>query len=459
LVHPLLAQVDWPAEEAAALELLQALVRFETVNPPGQEADCIAWLADRLRADGVEPTVLASGPGRANLVARLPAAGATTGHQAGPLLLNGHVDVVGVEAERWRHPPFAAEVHDGWLWGRGTVDMKHMVAMSVAVIGLLARLGVPLRRDLVLAAVADEENGCAFGSAWLVDHHPDLVRAEHALGEVGGFTVWLGGRPVYPVQVAEKGICWLKATARGSTGHGSVPRRDNAVARLARFVDRLGRRRLPLRPSPEATRFVTALAEAQPRPARDLLPLLLDRRFSALVIDRLVRDKAAARNLDAVLRDTATPTVLRAGGKVNVIPSRAEAEIDGRIAVGSSQEALLAELRRLAGPFIDLEVLGSFPPTPAPADTGVFATLADVVADHHPGAVAVPSITPGFTDAKFWSRLGTACYGFAPVRLDPGGPAYADLFHATDERVPVAGFGAGLRMLADAVARLCVAPG
>jgi acetylornithine deacetylase/succinyl-diaminopimelate desuccinylase-like protein len=257
--------------------------------------------------------------------------------------------------------------------------------------------------------------------------------------------------------VAEKGICWLKATAHGSTGHGSVPRPDNAVVRLARFLDRVGRRRLPLRPSPEATRFVTALAEAQGRPARSLLPLLLDRRLSALVSDWLVRDRAAARNLEAVLRDTATPTVLRAGAKVNVIPSRAEAEIDGRVAVGSSQEALLAELRRLAGPFIDLEVLGSFPPTTAPADTGAFATLADVVAEHHPGAVAVPSITPGFTDAKFFSRLGTACYGFAPVRLDPGGPAYADLFHATDERVPVAGFKAGLHMLADAVARLCVA--
>jgi acetylornithine deacetylase/succinyl-diaminopimelate desuccinylase-like protein len=455
--HPLLDQVDWPAEEASALELLRSLVRFETVNPPGEEAACIDWLAERLRADGVEPTVLESGPGRANLVARLPATKALASSD-GPLLLNGHVDVVAAEAGRWRHPPFTGEVHDGWLWGRGTVDMKHMVAMSAAVVGLLARLGAPLRRDLVLAAVADEENGCAFGSAWLVDHHSDLVRAEYALGEVGGFTLWVGGRPVYPVQVAEKGICWLKATARGTSGHGSVPRPDNAVARLGRFVGRVGGRRLPLRPSPEVTRFVTALAATQARPARDVLPLLLDRRVSALV-RALVPDRATARTLDAVLRDTATPTVLRAGSKVNVIPGTAEAEIDGRIAVGSSEEALLAELRRMAGPGIDLEVLGSFPPTTAPADTDAFATLAAVVAEHHPGAVAVPSVTPGFTDAKFWSRLGTACYGFAPVRLDPGGPAYADLFHADDERVPVAGFAAGLRLLADAVARLCVAPG
>jgi acetylornithine deacetylase/succinyl-diaminopimelate desuccinylase-like protein len=453
-MHQLLDEVDWEREGTAAVGLLRDLIRFDTTNPPGDEAACVELLADRLRADGLEPEVLESGPGRANLVVRLRAA--EPGDE-GPLLLNGHVDVVAAEAGRWRHPPFAAELADGCVWGRGAVDMKHMVAMSAVVIGLLARLGRPLRRDVIFAAVADEEAGCSAGSGWLVDEHPDKVRAEFALGEVGGFTLWLGDQAVYPVQVAEKGVCWVRATATGATGHGSMPRPDTAVVRLASFLDRVGRRRLPLRKSDVATRFVTELAAAAPRPARDVLPLLLEPGWSGLVLDWLVRNPSTARQLGAVLRDTATPTVLAAGAKTNVIPGTASAELDGRIAVGSSQETFLADLGRLAGPDIELEVIRGYPPTVAPADTGLYATIAEVVAEHHPGAVAVPSITPGFTDAKMWSKLGTACYGFAPVRLEQRDGSYADLFHGDDERVPVAGFTAGLRMLADVVARWCAA--
>jgi acetylornithine deacetylase/succinyl-diaminopimelate desuccinylase-like protein len=450
-MHPALGEVDWDKEGQEAVELLRALLRFDTTNPPGDEAGCVELLAERLRADGVEPAVLVSAPGRANLVARLRGDGS-----APPLLLNGHVDVVAAEADRWRHPPFAGEVHDGAVWGRGAVDMKHMVAMSARVVGLMARLGAPLRRDLVLAAVADEEAGCAAGSAWLVDHHPDKVRAQYALGEVGGATIYLGGRPFYPVQVAEKGICWLRATASGATGHGSIPRDDNAVVRLAEFLARVGRHRLPLHPSPEVRRFVEALAAVQGRAGRAVLPLLLRPRLSGAVLGRAVRDPGAARTLDAVLRNTVTPTVVHAGHKTNVIPGRAEAELDGRIAVGSSEAELLAELRALAGPGIELElVLPSLPPTVSPADTELFAILAGVVAEHHPGAVAVPSVIPGFTDAKYWSRLGTACYGFTPVRLEPADGDFPAMFHGDDERVPVAGLQAGLRMLADAVARCC----
>jgi acetylornithine deacetylase/succinyl-diaminopimelate desuccinylase-like protein len=451
-MHPALEQVDWDQEGKAVVELLRALVRFDTTNPPGDEAECIAFLADTLRGVGVEPEVLSPAPGRANLVARLP--GGDGG--AAPLLLNGHVDVVAAEAGRWRHPPFAGEVHDGAIWGRGTVDMKQMVAMSVATMGLLARLGLPLRRDLKLAAVADEEAGCAAGSAWLVDHHPDKVRAGHALGEVGGATFYLGGRPFYPVQVAEKGIAWLRATASGATGHGSIPHDDNAVVRLSEFLAKVGRRRLAPRASPEVRRFLEALTGVSGRRGRVALPLLLHPRWSNLVLRRGVRDPGLARVLSAVLRNTASPTVVHAGSKVNVIPGRAEAELDGRIAVGSSEAELLAELRALAGPGIELELLApSRPPTVSPAGDELFDLLAGVVADHHPGAVVVPSITPGFTDAKFWSSLGTACYGFSPIRLEPSDPDFPAMFHGDDERIPVAGLQAGLRMLADAVARHC----
>jgi acetylornithine deacetylase/succinyl-diaminopimelate desuccinylase-like protein len=452
-MHPLLGEVDWEREGEDAVELLRALVRFDTSNPPGDEAECINFLAERLRQAGLEPELVEPAPRRANLVARLPA---RDGGVLPPLLLNGHVDVVAAEAARWRHPPFAGEVHDGAVWGRGTVDMKQMVAMSATVLGLLARLGAPLRRDLLLAAVADEEAGCAMGSAYLVDHHPDKVRAGFALGEVGGFTLNLGRRPVYPVQVAEKGVCWLRARTRGATGHGSLPRADNAVVRLAEAVTRASRR-LPLHPSPEVRRFVAALADSQPRPARDLLPLLLRPRLSNLVLDRMVREPTAARGLNAVLRNTVSPTILRAGYKTNVIPGEAVAELDGRIAVGSSEQELLAELAALLGPDVELEVLRSIPPTVAPPDTELFEVIGAVVAEQHPGAVAVPSVTPGFTDAKYWSQLGATCYGFSPVRLEPSDGTFADLFHGDDEHVPVAGFKAGLRMLADVVARFCLA--
>jgi acetylornithine deacetylase/succinyl-diaminopimelate desuccinylase-like protein len=453
-MHPLLGEVDWEREGQDAVELLRALVRFDTSNPPGDEAECIAYLAEGLRQAGLEPELVSPAPRRANLVARLPARG---GGDLPPLLLNGHVDVVAAEVGRWRHPPFAGEVHGGAVWGRGTVDMKQMVAMSVTVIRLLARLGAPLRRDLLLAAVADEEAGCAMGSAYLVDHHPDKVRAGFALGEVGGFTLNLGRRPVYPVQVAEKGVCWMRARTRGATGHGSLPRADNAVVRLAEAVTRASRR-LPLHPSPEVRRFIAALADSQPRPARDILPLLLRPRLSNLVLDRMVRQPTAARGLNALLRNTISPTVLRAGYKTNVIPGEAVAELDGRIAVGSSEQELLAELAAVLGPDVELEVLRSVPPTVASPDTELFEVIGEVVAEHHPGAVAVPSVTPGFTDAKYWSELGATCYGFAPIRLEPSDGAFADLFHGDDERVPVAGFKAGLRMLADVVARFCLAP-
>jgi acetylornithine deacetylase/succinyl-diaminopimelate desuccinylase-like protein len=451
-MYPALEQVDWEREGEAVVELLRALLRFDTTNPPGEEADCVAFLADTLRGSGVEPEVLSPAPGRANLVARLP--GGDGG--AAPLLLNGHVDVVAAEAGRWRHPPFAGEVHDGAIWGRGAVDMKQMVAMSVATVGLLARLGLPLRRDLKLAAVADEEAGCAFGSAWLVDRHPDKVRAGHALGEVGGATFYLGGRPFYPVQVAEKGIAWLRVVATGATGHGSIPHDDNAVVRLSAFLALVGRRKLPVHASPEVRRFLEGLAAFQGRTGRAAMPLLLHPRWSNLVLRLGVRDPGMARLISALLRNTVSPTVVHAGGKVNVMPGRAEAELDGRIAVGSSEAELLAELRALAGPDIELELAApSRPPTATPPGDPLFDLLAEVVAEHHPGAVALPTVTPGFTDAKFWSELGTACYGFAPIRLEPTDPDFVAMFHGDDERVPVAGLKAGLRMLADAVARHC----
>jgi acetylornithine deacetylase/succinyl-diaminopimelate desuccinylase-like protein len=441
------AGIDWDAEGDAAVELFRDLLRAESFNPPGNTAEAAQIAAEQLRAAGAEPELLEAAPGHVNVVARLRGSG-----DEPPLLLNAHLDVVPADADAWTHPPFAAEIADGYIWGRGAVDMKNMAAMSLATFRLLAEAGGPRRRDVIFVGVADEEAGCANGSAWMVAEHPEKVRAGFALGEVGGFTMRVGDSVVYPVQVAEKGVCWLKATARGPAGHGSVPRPDNAVVVLARFLERLGRRKLPVHRSPALDTFIGALAEAQSQPGRAVLPLLLQDRMSPL-IGRLIPDRSVARTLEALVRNTVSPTVVHAGEKTNVIPSVAEAHLDGRIAVGSSAEELVAEVQAIAGRDIELEVMMTRAPHAATADTDLFRTIQTVVGEHHPGAIAVPSVIPGFTDAHYWAELGTVCYGFSPVRLEPGDPPFAELFHATDERIPVAGFKAGLQMLADVVFR------
>lgn len=445
-MHPLVAALDWEREERDAVDLLRGLLRFDTSNPPGDERPCAEYLAEYLASAGLDPVLLEAEPGRANLLARL------AGGDDAPLLLSGHLDVVPAEPGAWTRPPFAAEEHDGMLWGRGAVDMKSMVAMSASVLRMLARTGAPLRRTVLLAAVADEETGCDLGSRWLVDHHADRVRAGYALGEVGGATYRIAGRPVYPVQVAERGVCWVRATARGTSGHGSIPRQDNPVVRLAGFLARLGPRALPLHLSAPVERYVRALADLHRQPARAVLRALLRPSLSAAA-SRLLPHSTLAGVLQAVLRNTASPTVVRAGAKTNVIPSEASAELDGRVALDSSAEELLAELRALAGAGIDLEVVKAREPTATSPDTPLYRTIASVVGQHHPGAVVIPAVIPGFTDAHAWSRLGTRCYGFAPLRLSEGDPAFHELFHADDERVPLAGFRSGLRMLADTVFR------
>ena len=446
-MHPALTGVDWAAAGDGALTLLRDLLRLDTSNPPGSTAEAAQRCADELRSSGLEPELLEADPGHVNVVARLKGDG-----DEPPLMLTAHLDTVPVEEHGWTHPPFAAEVADGFVWGRGAVDMKNHAAMSLAAIKLLAQTEGRRRRDVIFAGVADEEAGCLNGSAWLVAEHPDKVRAGFALGEVGGFTLHVGGRPIYPVQVAEKGTCWVHATARGVSGHGSMPREDNAIVALSRFLAKVGKTKMRVRRSASVDRFIAALAETQPQPARSVLPLLLQPGVSPL-IGRVIPDRSVARMLEALVRNTVSPVVVTGGSKTNVIPSVAEADLDGRIAVGSTAEELMAELRALAGDAIELEVVLARPPHEASPDTDLFHVIAAVVGDHHPGATAVPSVIPGFTDAHYWSQLGTTCYGFSPVRLEPDAPPFAELFHATDERIPVEGFKAGARMLADVVCR------
>ena len=434
----------------AAVRHLQALLRIDTTNPPGNETPAAEYLAELLREHGLEPFLDGPVPERHSVVARLPAAAPRPG--LGPLLLHAHLDVVPADAASWTHPPFGGVIEGGYLWGRGAIDMKHMAVMAALVIGRLARERRPLGRDVIFAGVADEEAGSDDGAKFLVDRHPDRVRAEYALGEVGGATIHLGGKALYPVQVAEKGVVWMKLRARGTAGHGSMPREDNAVARLGDAVARLGRTPLPHRMTEATAAYIDALAATQQFP-KNLVLQQLKRPALARRILKMLPDPGAARALAAVLSNTAVPTVLRAGSKTNVIPAVAEAEVDGRSLPGQTAADLVAEVRRVVGEGIEVEVVRESTPYSTEAASPLWDAIVATVAAHHPGAVCIPYIIPGFTDAKQWARLGARCYGFAPARFPDDGTKFADLFHGKDERIPTEGLRWGAKVLYDLVVR------
>jgi acetylornithine deacetylase/succinyl-diaminopimelate desuccinylase-like protein len=456
-IGPTRASIDWKAEGDRCVELLRDLIRIPTVNrgtgDAGDANEHVAAerIADFLRGFGVEPKIVEKKKGRGNLIARVKGTG-----KKPPLLLNAHLDVVEADAGSWLHDPFTAEIHDGYIWGRGAIDMKHMAAMSACVLALLAKKaddGPPLERDVIFAAVADEEAGCALGSIYLCEEHADDVRAEYMLGEVGAFSLYLFGRTFYPIQVAEKGICWVRATYEGSPGHGSVPDPESSVVKLARAIERLGGRRLPHHPTAVVETFLHGLAKELPAPQRQVLKRLTVPRLASVILDYLVRDPDQRRSFGAMLSNTASPTVVRAGSKVNVIPGRASVDIDGRTLPGQSESSFLAELREALGGDPKIEILRSLPPVESRADTPLFAHLDATLRQHDPTALPLPYLIPGFTDAKAYARLGTTCYGFAPVRFDPTHNVnFSKMYHGHDERIPVDGLRWGVRVLYEAVA-------
>lgn len=438
------------ALEDHAFDLLQRLLRIDTTNPPGNEREAAELCATELSDAGLDPIVLESAPGRANVVARLEGNG-----KKKPLLLTAHLDVVEADPSKWRHAPFSGAVAEGCLWGRGAIDMKNFAAMSIAVMTRLEREGVVPDRDIIFAGVADEEAGCRQGSLWLVENHRELVEAEYALGEGGGFNLYLGGKSFFTVQVAEKGVCWVKAKVEGEPGHGSMPREDSAVVKLAEAIARLGRQGLPQHPTQVVQDFVRGIGEHQPAIMRPILDKLLHPRVAPHVL-KLLPDPSIARGLRAMLENTASPTILRAGSKTNVIPGYAEAEIDGRMLPGQTEADILRELQTVLGPEVELEVMFSLPPVVTePRESELYDIIFDVMGEVEPGSPVVPYLLPGFTDAKAFTSIGAKWYGFSPVKM-PRDMRFADLFHGHNERIPIDGLAWGTGVLARVVERFAV---
>jgi acetylornithine deacetylase/succinyl-diaminopimelate desuccinylase-like protein len=459
--NPIPAYARLSADERSELRgeataLLQELLRLNTTNPPGDEIIAAQALKQTLEADGIEVEILESAPSRANLVCRLKAAEPTG---LPPLLIAGHTDVVPAGDEsRWTHPPFSGALADGYIWGRGAVDMKNMITMGAMVIKLLARRDVPLTRDVIFAAVADEEEGCTYGSRWLVEQHPEKVRAGFALGEVGGFPQQAGKARIMPVQVAEKGMAWLRMTARGPTGHGSIPQADSAPGKLGRALAKLAGARLPQHNTSVMSAFVRAVAALQPLPDRLVFPRLLNRRLAPLLLDRLLPQGNTTSVFDALLHNTVSPTVLRGGDKTNVIPDEVSCELDGRLLPGQSAADLCRELRELLGDEVEFEVIREHPATiNDPVDSGLWRAIQRSVGRRGDRALPlVPMMIPGFTDGSHFSRLGARWYGFSPVWLDLAtGITFGELFHGYDERIPEDGFHWGLELLWEVVVDFC----
>jgi len=408
-------------------ELLQELIRFDTTNPPGNETACIEFVRAQLEEAGCETTIYAKDPARPNLVSRL------AGGSAPPLLLQGHVDVVTTAGQAWTHPPFEARLEDGYVWGRGALDMKAGVAMLVHTF-LRAKLeNATLPGDVVLVVLSDEEAGGGLGARYLVEEQPELFEGmRYALGEFGGFTLHLGGKRFYPIQVAEKQICWLKATIRGPGGHGAMVNRGGTVARLGKFLTDLDRKRLPVHVTPVVREFVDRIAAELPRREATVLRTLLKPRLTDTAL-RLLGERGTS--LEPMLRNTVNATIVRCGQKINVVPSEIEVELDGRALPGFSPEQLIAEVQELAGQDVELELV-RHDPGPSEPELGLFDTLAGVLRELDPGGIPVPLLQIGVTDGRFFSQAGIQTYGFLPMRL-PDGFKFDKLLHAADERIPV----------------------
>ncbi|GGT92463.1 M20/M25/M40 family metallo-hydrolase [Streptomyces coeruleorubidus] len=411
------------------------LIRIDTTNRGGgdcQERPAAEYAAARLAEAGIEPTLLERTKGRTNVVARIEG----TDPSADALLLHGHLDVVPAAAADWSVHPFSGEIRDGVVWGRGAVDMKNMDAMILAVVRAWARQGVRPRRDIVIAFTADEEASAEDGSGFLADRHAALFEGcTEGVSEAGAFTFHDGaGRQIYPLSAGERGTAWLKLTARGRAGHGSKVNKANAVTRLAAAITRIGEHEWPLRLTPTVRAALTELAALY-----GIEPDLTD-------VDRLL-DKLgpAAALVESTLRNSANPTMLDAGYKINVIPGEAVAHVDGRYLPGGEDE-FRDTLDRLTGPDVEWEFHHHEVALQAPVDSATFARMRAAVEEFAPEGHVVPFCMPGGTDAKQFSRLGITGYGFTPLKL-PEGFDYWAMFHGVDERVPVEALHFGVRVL------------
>jgi acetylornithine deacetylase/succinyl-diaminopimelate desuccinylase-like protein len=439
--------INWQEVGEETVTRLRGLLRLDTRNPPGNEIRAAEYLRALLEGEGISGEIVGPGRERGTFIARLKGDGS-----APPLLLMSHTDVVAVEPEKWTHDPFSGDIADGFVYGRGALDMKQMVTMEAMIMLLLKRSGIQLKRDVIFMAAADEEVGGHDGAGWVVENRPELIQSEYALNEGGGSGFEINGRRYYPIQTAEKGTVRFRIRTYGKPGHGSVPHNENAILKLAAILAKFTPELLPVHFTDTLRGYITGIADTQPSDiARSLHAVLDDETSADVAIDSLPLDEALKLRTHAMLRNTVTPTILNAGSQINVIPSVAEAAIDGRNLPGWTPEMFLEELRSALGNEAEITLLDPSIPLESDIQSPLFNSIKAVLNEHDPEANVVPFLLTGGTDAKHVTKLGTKVYGFVPglyVGADEGRRV-----HSHDERVSVHSLQWGVRVLYEVVER------
>ncbi len=428
--------MDW---KQVLTEHLQNLIRLDTTNPPGQETKAVDYLAQHLAASGIWHQTFEPAPGRGSVVARLPGDGSER-----PLLLLAHLDVVMAHAAEWTVPPFSGQEAEQMIWGRGAIDTKNLVATWLTLMQMFAAEQVLLRRDIVFAATADEEAGGRMGLGWLVEHHPELVDCEYCLNEGGGNAMQIGSHTYFTLQSGEKASAEVKLTASGTAGHASIPLPDNAVAKLAAAIGQISAAKLPVHLTRTVESFIGVLARDAGLPASIAPEQTLD------LMGQYISSPFERAAISAMLQNTACPTILEAGQKLNVAPSRATAYLDGRVLPGQSGADLERELAPLVAGLADLAVGPHLPATESEPETALTQVIRDVISRQQPGAKLIPFLSPGATDARYLRPRGAVVYGFAPML--PG--ELVQLAHGVDERISLRSLHFGLDVLEEVVRRI-----
>lgn len=427
------------------VELLQHLIRFDTSNPPGNERECITYINHLLNGAGIETHLLSKDAHRPNLMARLKG-----GKDRPPLLLYGHVDVVPAsDASDWKYPPFEGKIADGFVWGRGALDMKGAVAMMVSAFIKAKTENARLPGDVVLCILSDEEELGEYGARFMVENHPELFKGiRYALGEVGGFTFYVGGKKFYFIEIAQKQKCGIKAIIRGPSGHSSSHMRGGTMAKLAKFLDILDKSHLPVHVTPAAEKMLSSLADALPFPSGWILRQLLKPKRTDFIL-KLLGKKGDV--FAPMFHNTVIPTIVRGGDKINAVPGEVEVQMDVRLLPGFDPGDAIRELRPIIGDDIELEEL-FYDAGPAESDMGLFDTLATILKEADPEGIPIPMLMTGSSDARLFSRLGIQTYGFMPMQL-PEDMRFNRILHAANERIPVESLAFGMNTIYQAMIR------
>ena len=441
--------------EEEVTNLLSNLIRINTTNPPGNETEAVKFLTKNLEKEGFACEVFESAPGRGSLITRLKGTG------EGPsLLLLSHLDVVAANPKEWSVDPFAGVVKDGFVWGRGAIDMKSMTAMEVMVMKLLKRNNVRLKGDVILAATADEEKGGEAGAGWLVKNYPDKVKADYVINEGGGLAIPINDKNIYTIQTAEKGILWFKVKAKGRPGHGSVPgAADNAILRMNKIVEKLGNYRAKMTVVPTVRQFLSEVAKESPLLQQAANMILQNPEVADQILDMLAqKDKVMAEELRARLRMTIAPTIIHGGVKENIIPSECEAVFDCRILPGQTPEQAMEEIKALLKDVVDLEkvefeTIQANEPSESPTNTPLYEEIINVLKEFEPNCSVAPILLTGGTDSRFFRKIGTVCYGFQPLRADMPYGEILKTVHGIDERISIENLVFGTSVLYNVVER------